>query len=346
MAKSSFHHSDDHLCNELQKWIAQYSQVFLITDSNVNEHVTPRILANLEKPELIDIIEVDPGEASKSIEVVAQIMHHLIDSRAGRDCLIVNLGGGVVTDLGGFIASTYKRGVAFIHIPTSLMGMCDASIGGKTGIDMQDVKNVIGSFAYPKAVLIQPNFISTLPRTHILSGFAEMVKHAVIADPQLFEALEAVQGENPDHLALFIERSTRIKEEIVMNDFLEEGQRKILNFGHTVGHALESFYMQKGFPISHGHAVALGMIVESRISYNFGWLDDADYQKIESLLNKYFSFPFSPDWFAVEHFLFQDKKNRNREVRFALSKNMGTCEWDIAIPLAEVRVALEESLNG
>lgn len=345
MAKSSFHHVDEHLASELDKWINLYPQTFIITDSNVNEAVIPRILGHLSEPDKLEILEIEPGEYSKSIEVVAHIIDHLIDSQAGRDCLILNIGGGVVTDLGGFVASIYKRGVQFINIPTSLMAMCDASIGGKTGIDALNVKNVIGTFAYPKAVMIQPNFISTLPNTHILSGFAEMLKHAIISDPQLFEALEAVEADNADHLALFIERSTRIKEEIVMEDFLEEGRRKILNFGHTVGHALESFYIQNGIPISHGHAVALGLVVESRISFNHGWLDQESYQRIAKLIKKYFEFPGTPEWYEVEHFLAQDKKNRNREVRFAISKSMGTCDWDIPIALEEIRAALEEVIS-
>jgi 3-dehydroquinate synthase len=345
MSKASFHHSDEHLALELQRKMEGASQVFLLTDSNVAEFVLPRILPLLKNADKIDIIEVEPGEASKALDVCHHIFQHLIEAKAGRDALLINLGGGVITDLGGFIASVYKRGIPFIHIPTSLMGMCDAAIGGKTGIDLLDVKNVIGSFAYPKAVLIQPNFIETLPLEHIKSGFAEMVKHAIIADPQLFDALEVIDIEEPHHIALFIERSTRIKEDVVMEDFMEEGKRKILNFGHTIGHAIESFSLSTDSPLSHGHAVALGILVEAKMSYHLGGLDLESYTKIQRLLTKSFQFPDNCQWEDILPFLFNDKKNKNNQVRFAIPKKMGSCDWDVAVDLEEARAAFEELIN-
>jgi 3-dehydroquinate synthase len=187
MAAPTFFKDDKALARELQRHIENASKTFILTDSNVAEAVLPRILANLGASENIEIIEVEPGEDSKSIEVATQIWGTMLECNADRKALLINVGGGVITDLGGFVASTYKRGINFIHIPTSLMAMTDAAIGGKTGIDLELFKNVVGTFAEAKAILVQPDFIETLEENEILSGFAEMIKHGIIADLILFE---------------------------------------------------------------------------------------------------------------------------------------------------------------
>ncbi len=344
MAAPIFFKDDNSLANALQSHIKNASKTFILTDSNVADAVLPRILSNLFASENIEIIEVEPGEDSKSIEVAIQIWRSLLECNADRKTLLLNIGGGVITDLGGFVASTYKRGIDFIHIPTSLMAMTDAAIGGKTGIDHDQFKNVVGTFAEAKAILIQPDFISTLDESEILSGFAEMIKHGIIADPILFEALEAIEGTNKDHISLFIERSALIKESIIRKDFNETGLRKTLNFGHTIGHAIESASLNSS-PLSHGYAVGLGMQVEISLAFNKGIVNSNDYTRIQKLLSLHFPKKQKFNWEELLTYLKNDKKNEKDELRFALPNALGSASWDIAANELEIQAAMGELIN-
>jgi 3-dehydroquinate synthase len=344
MAAPIFFKDDNSLANALQSHIENASKTFILTDSNVADAVLPRILSNLFASENIEIIEVEPGEDSKSIEVAIQIWRSLLECNADRKTLLLNIGGGVITDLGGFVASTYKRGIDFIHIPTSLMAMTDAAIGGKTGIDHDQFKNVVGTFAEAKAILIQPDFISTLDESEILSGFAEMIKHGIIADPILFEALEAIEGTNKDHISLFIERSALIKESIIRKDFNETGLRKTLNFGHTIGHAIESASLNSS-PLSHGYAVGLGMQVEISLAFNKGIVNSNDYTRIQKLLSLHFPKKQKFNWEELLTYLKNDKKNEKDELRFALPNALGSASWDIAANELEIQAAMGELIN-
>ncbi len=322
-----------------------YSKIFLLTDSNVAEQCLDILLPIFEKPSEIEILEIEPGEQSKAPEIALQIIEQLLESEVDRKALLINFGGGVVSDLGGFIASIYKRGISFVNIPTSLMGMCDASIGGKTGIDFLHYKNVIGSFAQPKAVIVYPPFISSLPKEELLSGYAEMVKHAIIADSRLFEALETIEPTDADHVSLFIERSAQIKQEIVEKDYLEKGLRKILNFGHTIGHAVESYFLENETPISHGHAVALGMRVEAYVAYLKGHLPIDQLMRIRQLIQLPFPLPRKIYWEDLVKYLIQDKKNNGKQILIAIPASLGTCAWDIAVTEEDLRSAWEEELS-
>jgi 3-dehydroquinate synthase len=343
MAAPTFFHDDLALCQVLKSHIDSASQTFILTDSNIAEHIIPRIIANIPNADAIEIIEVEPGEDSKSIEVASQIWSRLLECNADRKTLIINIGGGVITDLGGFIASTYKRGIRFIHVPTSLMGMTDAAIGGKTGIDFDQFKNVIGTFAEAEAILIQPDFISTLSEKEIRSGFAEMIKHGIIADMALFEALESIENANPDHIALFIEKSAAIKVTIVNHDFKESGIRKTLNFGHTIGHAIESACLLSN-PISHGHAIAIGMKIESNIAFATGLLNKNEYDRIQYILGSNYDLTQKFEWPTLLTYLKNDKKNQNDEIHFALPNSIGSAIWDKAVSEKEIKEACAEIL--
>jgi 3-dehydroquinate synthase len=345
MAAPTFFKDDKALARELQRHIENASKTFILTDSNVAEAVLPRILANLGASENIEIIEVEPGEDSKSIEVATQIWGTMLECNADRKALLINVGGGVITDLGGFVASTYKRGINFIHIPTSLMAMTDAAIGGKTGIDLELFKNVVGTFAEAKAILVQPDFIETLEENEILSGFAEMIKHGIIADPILFEALEAIEDTNKDHISLFIERSAHVKEGIVSQDFKETGLRKTLNFGHTIGHAIESASLNSS-PISHGYAIGLGMQVEISLAHKKGLINTIDFERIQKKLAIHFPIKDKYNWNELLAFLKNDKKNEKDEIRFALPDALGSAKWDIPLSELEIKEAMKDLINA
>src|ERR1700712_5850470 len=226
---------------ELVKFIEKgnFSRFFVLTDENTVKHCLPVIRKQIDKLDNFDIIEINAGEESKSIDFCVGVWKMLIDFSADRQSLLINLGGGVISDLGGFAASTYKRGIDFIHVPTTLLSQVDASIGGKTGIDIDNLKNIIGTFTQPKAVFIEHAFLQTLPARQIKSGMAEMLKHGLIADADYWNLLKQSDLENPSSELVY--RSIEIKNKVVIADPTERGLRKILNFGHTIGHALESY---------------------------------------------------------------------------------------------------------
>ncbi|MGZ5196974.1 MAG: 3-dehydroquinate synthase, partial [Kaistella sp.] len=243
------------------------SKIIVLVDENTHEYCLPVLLGNLETEIPFEIIEIEAGEDLKTIEIATQLWEILSDFEADRKALMINLGGGVITDMGGFVASTYKRGIRFINLPTTLLGMCDASIGGKTGIDHNFLKNIIGTFAVPEQIFVFPEYLKTLPFPELRSGFAEMLKHGLIADEKHWNDLISIQELSAENIFPFIETSMKIKQNIVEQDFREQHLRKTLNFGHTVGHALESLFLQQAKPIPHGEAVVLGMIIETRLSF-------------------------------------------------------------------------------
>jgi 3-dehydroquinate synthase len=244
--------------------------------------------------------------------------------------VLINLGGGVTTDLGGFIAATYKRGIRHIHIPTSLMGMADAAIGGKTGIDLNHVKNAVGTFSRPEAVLISPEWLSTLPENEWRSGFAEMLKHALIGDSALWnDLLEVTVGETIT--ADLLERSVLIKKDICISDPRETGPRKLLNFGHTFGHAVESVMLSRNTPRSHGSCVITGMIGECILSQKMELLAENECRSVMDHLAMRYPEAIAdlPAFEELEPFLWQDKKNTSHtRLNFTLLKSTGNALWD------------------
>ena len=320
----------------------QPTQLLILVDENTHEHCLPTLLGNLETEIPFEIIEIEAGEEMKTLETAAQLWEILTEFETDRKALMINLGGGVITDMGGFIASTYKRGIPFINIPTTLLGMCDASIGGKTGIDHQFLKNIIGTFAQPKQIFVYPEFLQTLPFEELRSGFAEMLKHGLITDESHWSDLISIKELTPQNIFPFIERSMQIKQNVVEEDFTERNVRKTLNFGHTIGHALESLFLLKGKPIMHGEAVALGMICETRISFLQDLISEETSNAIVSNIQKYYPH-LEISEFSVEeivNLMKNDKKNSAGNINFSLITGIGTSTFNCSVSLEDIENSL------
>ncbi len=320
----------------------QPTQLLILVDENTHEHCLPTLLGNLETEISFEIIEIEAGEEMKTLETAAQLWEILTEFETDRKALMINLGGGVITDMGGFIASTYKRGIPFINIPTTLLGMCDASIGGKTGIDHQFLKNIIGTFAHPEQIFVFPEFLQTLPFEELRSGFAEMLKHGLITDESHWSDLISIKELTPQNIFPFIERSMQIKQNVVEQDFTEQNVRKTLNFGHTIGHALESLFLLKGKPIMHGEAVALGMICETRISFLQDLISEDTSNAIVSNIQKYYPH-LDISEFSVEeivNLMKNDKKNSAGNINFSLITGIGSSIFNCSVSLENIKTSL------
>ena len=246
----------------LNRFVAEQrpSKIFLLADKHTNECCTPIVLSVLATDIPLEIIEIEAGEPHKHIDTCTQVWYALSELGADRKSLLINIGGGVVTDLGGFVASTYMRGIPFINIPTSLLAMVDASVGGKTGVDLGALKNLVGVINNPKGVLIYPDFLATLPTEELRSGMAEMFKHGLISDEGYWHKMCNLSELTEAHLGSLIYESVIIKNEVVTQDPTEKGLRKTLNYGHTLGHAIESYCLQNPNRerLLHGEAIAIG----------------------------------------------------------------------------------------
>lgn len=316
--------------------ISEASQTFVLTD----EIVAPLWLSEVKNwlgcENAIEII-VKSGEQHKNLQTVQQIWETLMLHHADRNALLINLGGGVITDLGGFAASTYKRGIKFINIPTTLLAMVDAAIGGKTGIDFDGAKNQIGTFADAEEVLIEPVFLKTLSQREVLSGLSEMLKYGFISDNNLLNI-------NLENYQDFIRRAGEVKREIVTKDPYEVGLRKILNFGHTIGHAIESHFLTKQHLLSHGESVALGMEAALWLSVKQCGLDEKvlhDYEERLPMLLSGATFDFSEaDEDAILNFLTFDKKTKRDIPQFVLLEAVGKPIWDVEVKPKYIKEAL------
>lgn len=309
-----------------------HSKIVIMCDENTHEYCLEYLITNFEFLAEAEVMLLPAGEENKVMEVCFQVWEALSDYGIGRRDLIINLGGGVVTDMGGFIASIYKRGVDFINIPTSLLGMVDASIGGKTGIDLGPLKNQLGVFANPKAIFVDVTFLETLETKDVVNGFAEILKHALINDAAFWKSMSSIQnlGELMNNETLAI--AMGIKNDIVLQDPIEKGIRKTLNFGHTAGHALEGYFLDKD-AIDHGHAVALGMVVESHISMKHGLISKEIFDEIEKVILDWFPI-HALDTSDISHIvdlLKHDKKNHSNQIQCCLLTGIGTCIYDEAV---------------
>ena len=303
--------------NSLSKLnVSKYSKIGILVDENTKEFCLP-LLSKIKKSV---IIEIKSGEENKNIDTCNLIWNQLTKNSFDRDSLLINLGGGVIGDMGGFCASTYKRGIDFIQIPTSLLAMVDASVGGKLGVDFNGLKNQVGLFSNPKTVIINPEFLETIPENELKSGFAEVVKHVLITDKNLWNHLKNTPFQDLDWEEI-IESSVQIKNRIVMSDPKEKGERKKLNFGHTFGHAIESYYLQKGTPILHGEAIFMGIILESELSS----LSVSEKNDIKNYILSNFSLPYTPSKSNLLNFLRNDKKNFEEKINFSLLNTIGDC---------------------
>lgn len=316
---------------ELTKFIevGSYSKFFILTDEHTAQYCLPILEKYLAEDAEYDLIEINSGEESKTIDFCVGIWKMLIDFGADRNSLLINLGGGVISDMGGFAASTYKRGIDFVHVPTTLLSQVDASVGGKTGIDIDSIKNIVGTFAQPKAVFMEHAFIKTLPARQILSGTAEMLKHGLIADVDYWNELKISDLTAPT--AALVHQSVSIKNNIVINDPREKGIRKALNFGHTIGHAVETWALENDEnPLTHGEAIAIGMICESWLSWKKTGLSQAALDEIVQVFtNLYPHYEIAADCHSELYSLMQkDKKNHGSKINCSLIKAIGVSAID------------------
>jgi len=313
---------------------SSYSKVFILVDENTHEHCLPNFLSEISTAIDFEIIEIESGEIHKNIETCTGVWEALSELDADRKSLLINLGGGVLTDLGGFVASTFKRGIKFINVPTTLLAMVDASVGGKTGVDLGSLKNQIGLINQPEMVLVVPTFLKTLEERQLNSGFAEMLKHGLIRDNTYWKELQSREGF--ENIEDSIYHSIQIKNAVVIQDPTEEHLRKILNFGHTLGHAIESYFLENEDQNSllHGEAIAIGMILEGYLSNQLCDLPLIQLTDIKTtFLKRYKKIEFqSADIESVLSLLKFDKKNENGQINFVLLRSIGEPVIDVQIP--------------
>ena len=328
------------MSDKLKNTVSEASKVFILTDENVAPFWLPDVARRLHCDAAIEIV-IKAGEQHKNLQTVQRIWKTLLKHHADRNALLVNLGGGVITDMGGFAASTYKRGIKFINIPTTLLAMVDAAIGGKTGIDFGGSKNQIGTFAEAEEVIIVPVFLETLPERELFSGMAEMLKYGFIADANLLNV-------NLENYQQYITRCGEIKLSIVAQDPTEKGLRKVLNFGHTIGHAIESHCLTTDYPLLHGEAVALGMLGALWLSVQQCGLDEKvlhDYEKqLRVLLSEAELNLTEADVKPILGYLALDKKNKDRKPQFVLLEAVGKPVRDVEVEPSLIKQALEYTL--
>jgi 3-dehydroquinate synthase len=316
------------------------SQVFVLTDANTGRLCYPLLQPYL--PATHVVLELPAGEEAKTLTSCETVWSELTERRADRFAVLVNLGGGVITDLGGFCAALYKRGIRFVQVPTTLLAQVDASVGGKTGVDFMGFKNQLGVFQEPAGVFIDPRFLQTLDPRQLKSGYAEIVKHSLIADAAAFDEQRRT-GLFIDDWTATIEDSVALKQGIVAQDPLEAGPRKLLNFGHTVGHALESYLLaQPGREILHGEAVAAGMVCEAWLSQQRGLLSAAELDQIETFLFSVFEKVqfVSLETDAIAEYALQDKKNAGSVINCTLLEGIGRGIYDQPVTLHELAESL------
>ncbi len=324
------------------------SKIIVITDTNTRKYC----LKSFQSASGIEFINVNikPGDVNKNLDTITEVWKKLMISDVDRNSLIINLGGGVVTDLGGFAAATFKRGVKFIHIPTSLLGMVDAAIGGKNGINFMEAKNQIGTIKKPEFVWFYTDFLKTLSKEEFDSGFAEMLKHGLICDRQYWNDLfRYYKKPNNKNLSQLIKTSVKIKDNIIKKDPYEQGMRKLLNYGHTIGHALESYMnYRKNISLSHGKAVAAGMIIEAFLSYKLNGLPKNDLNEIMQIIN--FIYPViklnTNDVEEIIKLMRFDKKNEKGKVKYVLLNKIGKANFNKEAPETLIYEAFEFYQNA
>ncbi|MBU0696386.1 MAG: 3-dehydroquinate synthase [Bacteroidetes bacterium] len=311
----------------------KYSKIFVLTDEMTGQYCLPVFQEKLPELTDFDLIEVPNGEENKTIDFCIGIWQMLLEFEADRNAILINLGGGVVTDMGGFAASTFKRGIDFIQIPTTLLSQVDASVGGKTGVDLSDVKNIIGTFTQPEAVIIATDFLKTLDERQMTSGFAEVIKHGIIANADFFKEITALENAN-EITEKQIYHSIGIKNKVVLEDPFEKGLRKTLNFGHTIGHAIESWSLKNDKnSLLHGEAIALGMICEAYLAKEIIGLPESDLELITSSFLKFFGKYKIRQGIEQEllEIMKNDKKNVSGKIGFSLPDKLGNCLFDIFV---------------
>lgn len=336
-----------HALRALERWLvrdARNARCFILGDENTLAHALPELLAHVPSLREVETIQVRSGERTKDLDVCRALWAHLSERGADRGAVLVALGGGVITDLGGFVAATYKRGIRCVNVPTTLMGMVDAAIGGKTAIDLGGIKNLVGVFADPAGVYVHPPFLRSLGKRELLNGVAEMIKHGLVRDGAHWNELRRAPLHDLDALAPLIVRSAAIKAEVVTEDPRELGPRKLLNFGHTIGHAIEALALESAQrSLLHGEAVAIGMIAEAWLSWRLGLLDRDRMNAVqEHLLGLFPAYTMQPaDHHRVIELMRHDKKNVGDGFRFTLLTGIGSAQVDVPVTAAQTAEALD-----
>jgi len=313
-----------------------YSDLAVLVDENTLLHCYDRVKDQLPQHALIVI---PPGEAFKNLNTCIKVWQEMTDAGIDRHGALIAIGGGVIGDLGGFCASTFKRGLCSVLLPTTLLAMVDASVGGKTGVDFGPFKNHIGTFAPPKTIWICTDFLQTLPGTELRSGFAEIIKHALISDRDLWNQIRRKPLETQDFKKL-VRHSVDFKSRIVKKDPRENGLRKILNYGHTVGHAIEGLAMMTGVPVLHGEAIAAGMVIEGHIALQKKLLSEAELSQVAAYILSVFGRITIPPVEELLPGISQDKKNKGKKILMALPKGIGKAVFDIAVNEQEIRMGI------
>lgn len=337
----------DNIDHELLTILEEFSEfgVYVLMDEQTKKYCYPLISSVLERCEFGCIV-LPNGEEHKNLESVSKVWTFLSNNGARRHSLLINLGGGMICDLGGFVASTFKRGIAFVNIPTTLLSQVDASVGGKTGFNFLGLKNEIGVINDAYRVILCGKFLNTLPQCELMSGFAEMLKHSLINGQEHLNKLMVFSHDNMyvEKLFSLVEQSVGIKQEFVLRDPQERNIRKALNFGHTMGHAFEALSLQRNNPLLHGVAVALGMIGELYLSVKRMGFPDNKFQEISRyILKNYPEFPiFTRDYPSLYQFMLHDKKNVNQGVNFTLLKDVGDYSIDNICTKDEIYRALDQ----
>ncbi|GGI57535.1 3-dehydroquinate synthase [Winogradskyella haliclonae] len=337
--KNSVIHFNSTVYTELNTYIKAQnpSKIFILVDTNTHDLCLPQFMANLESGDIAtEVMEMPEGEDHKTIDICMGVWEAMSQYNADRKSLLINLGGGVVTDLGGFVASTYMRGIDYINVPTSLLAMVDASVGGKTGVDLGVLKNQVGIISEGAMVLIDVSFLSTLPQNQMVSGFAEMLKHGLIIDAEYWHTLTHLEELDLSDLDQLIYDSVIIKNKVVTEDPTEKGLRKTLNYGHTLGHAIESYFLEHDAKTTllHGEAIAIGLILESYISTKVCGLPNEVLDEIsEGVLKTFAKIEFEEvDYKPIIELMKHDKKNSHGIIKFVLLEAIGKAKIDCEVP--------------
>jgi 3-dehydroquinate synthase len=329
----------------LNQFLSQkrYSSITVLVDDQTAIHCYPLIRTVLPTHH---IVQIPSGEEFKNLATCTLIWQKLTDRQVDRHGLMIILGGGVLGDMAGFCAATFKRGIDFLLIPTTLLAQVDASVGGKLGIDFNHFKNHIGVFQLPVATLVAPAFLKTLPLAEMRSGFAEVIKHTLIDSLEAWKAIHVQSWEKLDWKNV-IQHSIQLKEAITREDPTEKGMRKVLNLGHTIGHAIETASLETNQRLLHGEAVAIGLIMEAFISHQKGWLANEQLTQITTYILGIFGKKGSN--LMIEVILknvFQDKKNRGNRILAVLLQEIGKPAWDVEISEEEIRSSWEYYLSA
>jgi len=315
-----------------------YSKICILVDENTHSNCLKKIEGDINFD--YDIFKIDSGEEEKNLVTCSKVWNFLTENLYDRKSLIINLGGGVICDMGGFVASTFKRGVDFVNIPTTLLAQVDASVGGKLGIDFNTYKNQIGIFKIPNLIIVDTKFLSSLSERELRSGYAEVIKHCLINDATKFKEITKINWKD-NNWEEIVRHSILIKSEVVENDLNEEGLRKILNFGHTIGHAIETTYLEKKNKFFHGEAIAIGMISESYISFHKKMLSENELNTISGYILSVFKSNKIEYHEEILKNAKHDKKNFNKKIMISLLEEVGKCNFDFEVSEDEIKKSIE-----